>query len=423
MKTKTERMVEVLDQATVLQTEMEADESKNTSDNRDLFKSYMDQATELKNSIQQDQTLTGFKSFMTEPANEPKATPHVRAGDGAEAEPFQGYKSLGEQFVESEAYKASGGVLKPGQIIGVEAKNYRTPFGQQKATFTSAGTNVNTTVNYLPGLVDIKQQPLSIRDLLASGQTTQNAVTYIQETSFTNAATTVAEEGLKPEATFATSVAVATVKKIAVIGRVTDEMFADMPMMRDYVNERLRFMVLQREEAQLYSGNGTGSNILGLTATAGIQTQACGTISATNPVTDSIFKAITKVRTIGFMEPDGIVIHPTDYQIIRLTKDTANQYFGGGPFTGAYGNDSGIELNPRLWGLKTVVTTAATVGTALVGAFRMGAQIWQREGITVDTSNSDASDFQYNRVAIRVEERLALAVYRPLAFCTVTAIA
>jgi hypothetical protein len=48
--------------------------------------------------------------------------------------------------------------------------------------------------------------------------------------------------------------------------------------------------------------------------------------------------------------------------------------------------------------------------------------LFRREGIRIDTTNSDASDFQYNRIAIRVETRLALAVYRPLAFCTVTSI-
>ena len=78
---------------------------------------------------------------------------------------------------------------------------------------------------------------------------------------------------------------------------------------------------------------------------------------------------------------------------------------------------------PGPWGLRTVVTTAITTGTALVGAYKLGAQIWQRDGVTVDSTNSNEDDFNFNRISLRVEERLALATYRPLAFCTVTGIA
>jgi hypothetical protein len=55
-----------------------------------------------------------------------------------------------------------------------------------------------------------------------------------------------------------------------------------------------------------------------------------------------------------------------------------------------------------------VVTTAIAAGTALVGAFKIGAQIWQREGIRVEATNSNEDDFNFNRVSLRVEERLAL---------------
>lgn len=414
----------LLDEITTLTTDMEAEEGKNnTPDNQELLKSKLTEAETLRKSIEQDSMILGLKSFATEPVGGSKVYGNPQGGDGVISQPFAGVKSLGDQFIESAEYKAAiaGGGMRAGGGFAVEAKGFKSPF-EQKATFTSTGTGANSTVNYLPGVLEIRQQPLSIRDLLSVGQTTQAAVTYIRETSFTNAANTVAEEGLKPEATFATEVVVAPVKKIAVIGRVTDEMFADFPMMRDYVNERLRFMVLAREEAQLYAGAGTGSQITGITATAGIQNQPVGVLSATNTVADNIHRAITKIRTIGFAEPDGIAIHPTDWQILRLGKDANNQYYGGGPFTEQYGVGP-YKVNPSLWGLTPVVTTAATAGTALVGAFRESAQIWQREGITVATTDTDQNDFQYNRIAIRVEERLALAVYRPLGFCTVTGIA
>jgi HK97 family phage major capsid protein len=70
--------------------------------------------------------------------------------------------------------------------------------------------------------------------------------------------------------------------------------------------------------------------------------------------------------------------------------------------------------------LPVVVTTAITAGVALVGAFKMGAQVFRKGGISVDVSNSHSDYFVKNLTAIRAEERVALAVYRPGAFGEVT---
>lgn len=76
----------------------------------------------------------------------------------------------------------------------------------------------------------------------------------------------------------------------------------------------------------------------------------------------------------------------------------------------------------RIWGLPVRITTAETENTALVGAFRPMAQVYEREGITVTVSTEHSTFFVENKVAILAEERLALACYRPAAFCTVTGI-
>ena len=108
-----------------------------------------------------------------------------------------------------------------------------------------------------------------------------------------------------------------------------------------------------------------------------------------------------------------------DFQTIRLGKDTAGQYFGGGPFTGAYGN-SGPSNVANIWGLKTVVTTAIAQGTVLVGGFQESAQIFRRQGITLEMTNSNVDDFVNNLLTLRAEERLAVACYRPAGLGKVT---
>jgi HK97 family phage major capsid protein len=61
-----------------------------------------------------------------------------------------------------------------------------------------------------------------------------------------------------------------------------------------------------------------------------------------------------------------------------------------------------------------------TAGTALVGSFGQGGQVFTKGGLTVEASNSHADFFQRNQTAIRAERRLALAIFRPGAFGTVS---
>jgi hypothetical protein len=58
----------------------------------------------------------------------------------------------------------------------------------------------------------------------------------------------------------------------------------------------------------------------------------------------------------------------------------------------------------------------------VVGNFQVGGQIFRKGGITVEATNSNNDDFVKNLVTIRAEERLLLAIYRPNAFGTVTAL-
>lgn len=372
------------------------------SDLKEQFDNLVEQGRKMRESLEQLQGLSSLDDFVNAP--EEKRSGEIIT-DARLIQPQA--KTLGQRYVESESYQRAAKSSRPqGMNVGFEAK----------ATFTTTASGLDSTVMYQPGIILVEQQRLMIRDLLATGQTTMNAVPYVQEDTFTNAATTVAEGATKPEATFDTSAASAPVKKVAVTAKVTDELWADFPALQSYIDDRLRFMVLQEEEDQLLNGDGVGANMTGILNTTGIQTQALG--ADTRP--DAIHKGITKIRSVGFFEPDGIVINPNDWEDLRLLKDGNSQYYGGGPFTGAYGNNGLVQNS--IWGLPAVITTAIAAGTALVGAFQLGAQVFFREGIRMDSTNSNQDDFVKNLITIRVEERLALAVYRPKAFCTITGI-
>lgn len=321
-------------------------------------------------------------------------------------------RSLGEMFTASREYRDKIKAGRPREI-SVEIRA-TLPEMMQRATLTSSGL---TSIQKIPGVVLVDQQPLRVADIFSQGTTSSTTIRFTKESSFTNGATAVAEEGQKPEASFALAESDVTVKKIAVVGRVTDEMLSDYEYAQSYVNSRLLFMVAALEDNHLLNGSGNSNQITGILNVSGIQTQA---VSGT--LADSIHKAITKIMsTPGFIgAPEHLVIHPTDWQNLVLTKDSNGQYYAGGPFMGQYGVGGISRSGP--WGLTPVVTTAIAQGTALVAAGRLGATIFRRQGITIESTNSDASDFQYNRIAIRAEERLCLVPFRPAAFCKITGI-
>ena len=194
------------------------------------------------------------------------------------------------------------------------------------------------------------------------------------------------------------------------------------PAVASLINQRLPYMVERTEEDQLLNGNGTGSNLSGLVPNAGLTyAPATGESRA-----DAIFKGIMYVMNgpgeqTGGYPVDYIIINPISWQDLRLAKDANNQYYGGGPFTGAYGN-GGIVSFDSFWGRPVVITPAIAAGTALVGS-RLAAQYFMRMGLMIESTNSNVNDFENNLVTIRAEERLALIVPLPLGLCTVTGLA
>jgi HK97 family phage major capsid protein len=171
------------------------------------------------------------------------------------------------------------------------------------------------------------------------------------------------------------------------------------------------------EERQLLRGTSGGNEVQGILTSRSVPVFTGGT--ADNKAVQ-MFKALNSMRGSAFLEPEWIVMHPTDFQIIRLLTDTAGQFFGGGPFGGAYSNvtpmlDASNQVGnatDQLWQKPLYVTAAlGGAGTALIGT-RSNAQVWRRGGVSIEASNSHASYFQLNLVAIRAEERLGLAVYR-----------
>lgn len=309
-------------------------------------------------------------------------------------------KSLGEQFTDSEEVSAA---LKTGQ-------GWRGRARMELKAITSATTDANGSAGDLinptrvPGVVAPPERTLTIRELLTPGRTASNAIEFVQETGFTNAAAMVAEGNAKPESTMKFDLKTTNVRTLAHWVLASKQILDDVPMLQSYIDGRLRYGLRYVEENQLLLGDGTGQNLLGLMPQATDFDDARRVAGDTE--IDTIRRAITQVR-IAEYRATGIVMHPTDWEKIELTKTVDNAYVFANPQNTA---------QPRLWGLPVVDSTAIPEGEFLVGAFRLGAQVFDREAATVEISTEDSDNFRKNMVTIRAEERLALAVYRPESF-------
>ncbi|MGY3609921.1 MULTISPECIES: phage major capsid protein [unclassified Bradyrhizobium] len=323
------------------------------------------------------------------------------AGGGDEGE-----KSIGEQFVESEGFKAF-------QATGF-SKNARAADLKIKATLTSGTTDTAGAVGAaiaptrLPGVLPLPQRRMTVRDLITPGRMDGNALEYVKETGFTNSAAPVAEGAAKPESDIKFALITTSAKVIAHWMKASKQVLDDIAQLRSIIDNRLLYGLAYVEENQLLNGDGTGQNLHGILPQATAYAVPAG-LTAPTPTTeiDTLRIAMLQAALAEF-PATGHVLNPIDWATIELTKDTQGRYIIGNPQGTA---------QPTMWGLPVVATQAMAVGTFLTGAFRLGAQVFDRWDARVETGYVN-DDFTKNLVTILGEERLALAVYRPEAFVT-----
>lgn len=254
------------------------------------------------------------------------------------------------------------------------------------------------------GVVAPPARRLTIRGLVAPGTTESNNIEYVKETGFTNNAAPVSEGGAKPYSELVFTLANAPVRTIAHLFKASRQILDDASGLASYIDARATYGLDLVEETQLLYGNGTGANLHGLIP------QAESFVAAFNPAKAQTIDRIRLAILQSFLAEypaSGIVLHPTDWAQIELTKDENGNYIIARPQDGTPG---------RLWNLPVVETQAITQDQFLVGAFSLASQIFDRMTTEILVSTENDKDFENNMVTIRAERRLAFAVYRPEAF-------
>lgn len=303
-------------------------------------------------------------------------------------------RTAGERFVEDEGFKSFAGQTRPRGRHIVEVKDI-------SSLTTDAPGSVGSLVQAqrVQG-TELPRRRMTIRALLAQGNTSSNAIEYDKEKGFTNAAAPVAEGAAKPQSEIQYEEATAPVRTIAHWMRASVQILADAPGLRSIIDNRLRYGLAYVEESQLLNGSGVGQNLEGLVTVATPFAAPGGLVAG--QMIDTIRLGHLQVALAEY-PPNGTVLNPIDWAYIEMLKDGDGRYL--------IGNPQGT-LSPTLWGLPVVATQAMGEDKFLVGAFDLAAQIFDRQDATVEVSTEDQDNFVKNKVTIRAEERLALAIYR-----------
>lgn len=273
-----------------------------------------------------------------------------------------------------------------------------------KATITSAtadaaGSAGDLTVPHREQLLGMPKRRLTIRNLLNVVQVSSGSVEYPEQTGRTLNAGMVAESAAKPSSDLQFELKTVPIRTIAHWVKASRQILDDAPQLRDLVDQDLRYGLALVEEAQLLSGDGNGQNLNGMIPQATPFT-APFVIEDANEI-DQIGLAILQA-SLTDIPPDGIVIHPSDWWRMRLTKTADGKYLLGDPMT---------VVQPHLFGLPAVPTQAMSIDKFLVGSFS-SQTLYDRWQARVEVGFEN-DDFTRNLVTILGEERVGFAAKRP----------
>ncbi|MEU7596431.1 phage major capsid protein [Streptomyces sp. NPDC039022] len=370
-------------------------------------------AAQIEQANQRDARLRALRAAAL-PAGDPDPHPQHRRTEPGQQPDDQGREhpvTAAEAFVRSAAlahFRSNGMVGK----FSVEHRD--APTGTVTTT-----NGVPVVPQRVPGQIPVNPDfPLLIANLIDRQTSSGNTLEYVRDTSGPvagtgtwNKATVVPEGTMKPQSgPFSWDLITTSLKTCAHWVPITRQAADDDGQMMGYINGRLQYGLEYNMDRQILTGNGT-SEMQGILTTPGIGTYRPGVGS-----TDAKLITVRKARTQGELAlypPDAVVMNPLDWQDIELDTDANGQFRVITSVT-----EPGAAM--RLWGLTVVTSVAMAQGTALLGGFRTGATLWERQGITILMTDSHADLFLANTLVILAERRANVAVHTPRAFVKVT---
>lgn len=332
-------------------------------------------------------------------------------------------KSLGSDFasvfVDSDAYKAAreAGFNRGAVAIHAEAEG-KSIYNFSGGTVTVQATGPAENLGILEGA----KRKTHIRDLFPQMSTSASVLYGVRETGWVNNAKQVNQKyaadgvsaatgndatdvwGRAPKSNITLSPVMYPVAAVRHALDAHKDILSDEPRLRSFLNMRMVDGVKYAEDYALLHSVGSGEQITGLYNVSGVQ-QYTGL--PTDNYSVQVRRAITKA-VLAEYDPTGLVISPTRWEQIEVEMDKQGQFR-----VAVSVSIGGVK---QVWRLNVVETTAMDDTNFVIGAFGMGAQLYDREQVSVSVSSEHASNFTDGIVTFLGEERIAFEVPRPESF-------
>lgn len=323
------------------------------------------------------------------------------------------HRDIAKAWLDSDEYKRSVENQFRGDSPAFVFKAEPDPISVMGETANLAGLLEPRRLNQIMGL---PTYPLSLASRLPSTDMGDNSeVTYFVETSETGGDETTgptAEGAEKPNFSLEGEAESDKVEVVAGFAALTRQTLKNAPFMQGFINSRLNVKLDKVREYMILNGDGVTPEPRGFYAPGGQARGLTDAFVAGATIQDRI-DAIYVASDTGLMEGglagDLVVINPSDWQPIVLSKDGNLRYYGSGPFAQAVGD--------TIWGMEVVKSVYQTAGFVLVGPFKSGGcLVLTRGGRILRTSEHHGTYFKENKVAVLLEEEMGLTVFTPAAF-------
>ena len=242
-------------------------------------------------------------------------------------------------------------------------------------------------------VVMLPNQKANVSDLVGNVAISGGTYTFTRETTSEGSISTPSEGTAKSQIDYDfLNVDVAT-DFIAGFARYSKKMKNNLPYLESFIPRALRRDYAKAENANFYA-------VLIAAATASTEI-----ITGQNKV-EMLISEIAKLDGLD-RDTNAIVVTPADYWDMLLTEKSTGAGYG---LPGVVTQDGGVL---RINGIPVVKATWVAANKYLVGDWSRINKV-TTEGLSLDFSEEEGTNFVANNITARIEAQVALAVEEPL---------
>jgi HK97 family phage major capsid protein len=263
-------------------------------------------------------------------------------------------------------------------------------------TIGSGSTQVTLTSN--TGVISpIRRREEKYLQSVSVGTINGARALWIEETDEQGTPIFVAEGASKVQLSSLWVEKTAPVQKIAVYGKVTTELMADLPQLMAYIQSSLMKRLSVKLETELFTGLGTGNTISGAKTLATTFSAGANSLAIDNANEFDVLDALALQVEVANGVANAVYINPSTWAKMKSLKDTTNA-----PIWKDYVNPTTGIVNYN--GLNIFTSTAVTAGEFIGGDMEV-LNVLYRDNLTIQIG-LDGNDFTNNVKTIIVEQRL-----------------